>query len=255
MDKLETNQRKNILVIDDDLGMRESLEEVFNEDFNVFTAKGGIEGIDFLKRRRFNLVLLDLTMPGMDGVDVLRWTRELEEPPPVMIITAHSSQERAEECADLAVIGYVQKPIDATKLFNRVTAILNKDKQTGNIETDSEDVSPKKLTSLVEEAIRYIKTRYTDHIEPLRPSEVAAYLRVSREYLVRQFREETAYGVSEYINRLRIKKAKELLLRNRDTPISEISCQSGFADGNYFLRVFNKYEGMTPTEFRKSNGR
>jgi YesN/AraC family two-component response regulator len=252
--KLETNRRKNILVIDDDLGMRESLDEVFNEDFNVFMAMNGEEGIDFLKGRRFNLVLLDLSLPGIDGIEVLKWTRGLAEPPPVMILTGHSSQERAEECADLAVIGYVQKPFDANKLFDRVTVMLKEDKKTGIIAANSKSGSAKKLSSLVEKAIRFIKGHYLDHTEPLKPKEVADHVGVSREHLLRSFKEEIECGVNEFINRLRIRKAKELLLEKKDAVISEISYGSGFENENYFIKIFKRYTGTTPTDFRESNG-
>src|SRR4030067_1668456 len=245
--ELKTDQRKSILIIDDEQGIWESLDELFGEKFNLFTAIDGKEGIDLLKHRRFNLVLLDLTMPGIDGMEVLKWIRGLSESPPVMILTGHSTHERDKGGADSGVLGYIEKPFNAAELFNRVSAILQEDKKKGNIATDSESAFTKKLSSLVEKAIRFFNIRYTDHINPLRPHEVAAHVGVSREHLGRRFKEELGCGVTEYINRLRIEKAKQLLLENKDTPISEIYCDSGFENENYFLKIFKRYTGMTPT--------
>ena len=125
LDGLTGHKRKNILVVDDEPGILESLEEVFNPKFNVFTAKDGKEAIDLLERLRFNLITLDLTLPGIDGIDVLKKIRGLPEPPPVIIITAHSTHERAKICADSAVKGYIEKPFDPFALLERVSGIPN----------------------------------------------------------------------------------------------------------------------------------
>lgn len=251
--ELETHQRKSILIIDDEPGILESLDQLFSDKFNVLMAVDGEEGIGLLKRRRFNLVLLDLTMPGMDGMEVLKWIRNLSEPPPVMILTGHSTHERAKGCADSGVLGYIEKPFNTTELFDRVTAILKEGKKKGNIATNSEPAFAKKISSLVEKVIRFINIRYTDHANPLRPKEVAAHLGVSREHLVRRFKEETGCGVNEYINRLRIKKAKQLFLQNKDAIISKVAYDSGFENETYFLKIFKRYTGTTPTNFRKPN--
>jgi len=251
--ELRTNQRKSILIIDDEQGILESLDEMFSEKFNVFTAMDGEKGIDLLKRCRFNLVLLDLTMPGIDGMEVLKWIRGFSEPPPVMILTGHSTHERAKGCADSGVLGYIEKPFNTTELFDRVTAILKEDKKKGNIATNSESVFAKKLSSLVEKAIKFINIHYTDHTAPLRPNKVATHIGVSREHLVRKFKEEIGCGVNEYINRLRIKKAKQHLLQNKDATLSNISYDSGFENETYFFKMFKRYTRTTPTNFRKSN--
>jgi DNA-binding response OmpR family regulator len=183
--ELKTDRRKSILIIDDEQGILESLDELFSEKFNVFMAMDGEEGIDFLKRHFFDLVLLDLTMPGIDGMEVLKWIRGLSEPPPVMILTGHSTHERAKGCANSGVLGYIEKPFNPAELFNRVSAFLQEDKKKGNISANLEPAIAEKLSSLVAKAIRFINIRYTDHVNPLRPNEVAAHVGVSREHLTR----------------------------------------------------------------------
>jgi len=243
-------QRKNILVVDDEPGILESLEEVFNQRFNVFTAKDGKEAIDLLGRLRFDLVTLDLTLPEIEGIDVLKRIRELSEPPPVIVITGHSTHERAKECANSAVQGYIEKPFDPFELLERVTGILRENKNTENVVTNSEPVFAKELSRLVEKTIRFINIHYT---RPIRPKNVAEQVSIPRKRLGKKFKEETGHSMDDYLNWKRMQKTKELLLQNRDANLSEISYKSGFKSEAHFLRVFKRHTGTTPTDFRKSN--
>ena len=250
------SRRKNILVVDDEQGILESLEEVFNQRFNVFTAKDGREAIDLLGRLRFNLVTLDLTLPEIEGIDVLKRIRELSEPPPVIVITGHSTHERAKECANSAVLGYVEKPFDPFELLERVTGILKENKDTEKAGTDSELLFTKKLSEIVEKAVRFININYCKMNfckRPIRPKDVAAHVSVPRKLLGKMFKEETEHTMDDYLNLNRVEKAKELLLRDRDARESEASYKSGFRSVAHFLRVFKRYTGMTPTDFRKSH--
>jgi len=250
LDDLGRTQRKNILVIDDEQGILESLEEVFNQTFNVFTAKDGREAIDLLGRLSFNLVTLDLALPEIEGIDVLKRIRELSEPPHVIVITGHSTHERAKECANSAVQGYIEKPFDPFELLERVTGILRENKNAKNVVTDSEPLFVKESSRLVEKAIRFINIHYT---RPIRPKNVAEQVSIPRKRLGRKFKEETGHSMDDYLNWKRMQKAKELLLQNREANLSEVSYKSGFKSEAHFLRVFKRYTGTTPTDFRKSN--
>ncbi len=245
------NQRKRILLIDDEPGILESLEVLFDERFHIFKAKDGKEGISLLKRLQLDLVILDLTLPEIDGMHVLRWIRGQSETLPVIIITAHSTHEKAAECADSLVQGYINKPFDSLDLFERVVGILNEDSDdSADATADSGPEFANGLSSFVRESIRFIIGHYR---EPIRPRDVAARISVSREYLARKFKEETGFSVGDYINRLRIEKAGQLLLEKRDLKLSELSYEMGFNSDTHFLKTFKRYAGVTPTAFRKSN--
>jgi len=244
-------QRKNILIIDDELGILESIEELFNDTFNVFKAKDGKEGLDLFKSRSIDLVMLDLKLPGMEGLDVLKGIREFSKTVPVIVLTGHSTIERAERCADLMVHGYIRKPFDSFDLLERVREILNENTNIGNIEINhSTYASVNGLSSPIRQSVNFINNHYT---KPIMPKDVAARVLVSREYLGRKFKKELGHSINEYINGLRIEKSKQLLLKNKDKKLFQVSHQLGFKSESHFLRIFKKYTGMTPNVFKKSS--
>ncbi len=107
----------NILVIDDDNATRETLEIVLREEqFQVETAANGYEGIDILKSRKVDLVITDLRMDGLDGIEVLETIREADGNLPVIIITAYEDMTTIIEAMRLGAYDYIEKPIDIARL-------------------------------------------------------------------------------------------------------------------------------------------
>ncbi|OUM86980.1 MAG: hypothetical protein BAA01_12850 [Bacillus thermozeamaize] len=97
---------------------------------------------------------------------------------------------------------------------------------------------------------QFIERHYT---EPLTLESIARCFFVSKEYLSRAFKQETGWNVSDYILRLRMERAKELLIRDR-LPIKAVARFVGYEDVAYFYRLFKKHFGVTPGEIRKANG-
>jgi DNA-binding response OmpR family regulator len=109
-DNVNIIQRKTILIIDDERGMLESLGELFIDSFDVLKAKDGKEGLSLLGSLRIDIVLLDLRLPGMDGVEVLKSIRELSKTVPVIVMTAHSTIESDTEGTLLTQLNYSLLP-------------------------------------------------------------------------------------------------------------------------------------------------
>lgn len=118
---------RSILVVDDDEIVREMAHLVLTQaGFAVTTATSGQLGLDVLRRARIHLVLLDIAMPGLSGLDVLKRIRDLPEPrPAVMMMTARGDAETVKGAMDLGAHGYVVKPFAAKALVSRVKAVLN----------------------------------------------------------------------------------------------------------------------------------
>jgi len=248
-------ERENILVIDDEEGVQDSLEVLFRDDFNVFKARDGREGLRLVNSLRPDLVLLDLKLPIIPGVDVLKSMRESSDLPPVMILTAHNSAEWAARCADLGVQGYIEKPFDPFVLFERVKKTLAGKKSSENIETDHPIPSPvKNLSSVVKKAIEFIENNYMRPI-PILPRDVAKYVGRSEVRFGKRFKRETGKTIGEYFTDLRIKKAKELLLEDEDIKPSHLWERLGFNSERHFFRTFKRITGKTPAAFRKSASR
>ncbi len=116
---------KHILIVDDELSVRSSLEEWFREDgFAVDTAEDGNAALRAMDKGPFDIVLLDLKMPGLDGVEVQKRLREIDPNATVIILTAYASVETAVQALKLGAFDYVTKPVDPDDLSNLVRNAL-----------------------------------------------------------------------------------------------------------------------------------
>lgn len=117
----------NILVVDDQLGIRRLLLETFKEDHHsVEMAADGIDAIELLRSFHPDLILMDMKMPGMNGIDTLRKIRALDKKVDVIMMTAYGDAQNMEQAKELDVIHYISKPFDLFELRDKVKKILSK---------------------------------------------------------------------------------------------------------------------------------
>ncbi|HEX8738468.1 MAG TPA: sigma-54 dependent transcriptional regulator [Pyrinomonadaceae bacterium] len=132
--------RKAILVVDDEKSQREILEMILSgEGYDVTTASSGEAALKFVADRRFDLVLSDLKMTGMSGIDLLKELVAYDKSIMVILLTAHGTVDSAFEAKDLGAFAYLQKPYDREKLLESVSRALNKLTQ---LDTEIVSVSP-----------------------------------------------------------------------------------------------------------------
>lgn len=109
---------EHILVVDDEHDVREGLGKLLEmEGYDVTTAENGLVAVERAKLQRFDLVLTDLRMPGMDGVETLMELKRLHPGMPVIVVTAYASDETAARCEHEGAYGYVMKPFDLDELL------------------------------------------------------------------------------------------------------------------------------------------
>jgi len=109
---------EHILVVDDEPDVREGLGKLLEmEGYDVTTAENGLVAIERAKVRRFDLVITDLRMPGLGGVETLKGLKQLHPGMPVIVVTAYASDETTARCKREGAYGYVMKPFDLDKLL------------------------------------------------------------------------------------------------------------------------------------------
>src|SRR5215204_246522 len=119
--------RKSILVVDDEKNQREILETILSgEGYDVTTASSGEAAMRFVESRRFDLVLTDLKMTGMSGLDLLKELTNFDKSIIVILLTAHGSVDSAVDALRLGAFDYLQKPYDSAKLLETVARALNR---------------------------------------------------------------------------------------------------------------------------------
>lgn len=132
--------RKSILVVDDEKNQREILETILSgEGYDVTTASSGEAAMKFVESRRFDLVLTDLKMTGMSGLDLLKELTNFDKSIIVILLTAHGSVDSAVDALRLGAFDYLQKPYDSEKLLETVSRSLQK---LSNLDAEIVSVSP-----------------------------------------------------------------------------------------------------------------
>ena len=132
--------RKSILVVDDEKNQREILETILSDEgYDVTTASSGAAAMKFVESRRFDLVLTDLKMTGMSGLDLLKELMNFDKSIIVILLTAHGSVDSAVDALRLGAFDYLQKPYDSEKLLDTVDRAL---KKLSALDTEIVSISP-----------------------------------------------------------------------------------------------------------------
>jgi len=110
-------QQGSVLVVDDEVGPRESLRMILQPLYEVKTASNGQEALQFLQEGKIDLITLDLKMPGLSGLDVLREIKKMNAEAAVVIITAYGSLTNAHEAIRYGAVDFISKPYNATDIL------------------------------------------------------------------------------------------------------------------------------------------
>ena len=124
MDGKDTPKNARILVVDDEEGARDSLEAILEDDYDVVCVDRGIKALSCLKKEEFNLVLLDLTMPEMNGIDVLKRIKSNDKEINVIIVSAIDRAREAMAAIQTGAFDYITKPFDPETIMTRVKRAL-----------------------------------------------------------------------------------------------------------------------------------
>ena len=215
----------------------------------VGEAANGLEGLEAARRLEPSLIITDLKMPQMDGIEMLRTLRAEGCNAYVIILTAYDNFSYAQSALRLGAVDYLLKPFHDGDLENAVNRLRAR--------MDSETQDPVTLgtprkgdkSKYVLEAMAYISKHYNE--PDISVGTVAQSLNISEGYLSHTFKKETDYTLLGYITRYRIHKAMELLKDCR-VKVYEVAEQVGYRDIAYFSATFKKYTGISPSEYQLS---
>ncbi len=119
-------QKRAILIVDDELGVRESLKMILMPGYQVHTAVNGEEALHSIQKDQIDLVALDLRMPGLPGIEVLRQIKKNDPDIEVIVITAYGTAEDAKEAVRNGAGDFITKPFNAADLVNSVNKSLER---------------------------------------------------------------------------------------------------------------------------------
>lgn len=252
---------KTILIVDDEPrtreGVRKTLEAWSSGRCNIVTATSGVEALEWLQKQVAHLVVTDIRMPEIGGLELIERLHELEHPPVIIVISGYSEFDYARKALQYGVVDYLLKPLDKRKLVTAVESALERREKIDRIERMEKLVDPKLLEAAqqdkgysvqVQEALKYVDQHLQ---EPVSLKEVAEVLHLNSSYFSVLFKEQTGLTFSEYLTRRRVQRAKELLA-GTPLPISEIAEKVGYQTAKYFVKVFRDLEEVSPSQYRHS---
>lgn len=212
-------------------------------------ASNGQEGIQLIEKHQPDIVITDVRMPLLSGLDMLKQTKEKYNYEAI-IISGYDEFEYAKRAIQLGVTDFILKPIHFEELHAALTKITEKLRHQKTKKQSSIELAPLLIESkdtYVTNMIQYIQDHYHEKISIQDMSEI---LQVSHMTLHTKFKKATNYTFNDYLNRYRIRKALELM-NNSSILIYEIANQVGYSDYKYFSQVFKKYTGVSPSQFKQ----
>lgn len=245
------------LIIDDEKPVRQGIIALGHWDeygiTQIFEAMEGEAGLEILRTQQPEIALVDMKMPKMDGAGFLEIARREFPQVKYIVISGYDDFEYAKQAIKAKVLDYLLKPVVESELNETLAlAITELAGEKGREENGRSFTEFKKgLMTSDKRSLTEIKDYIDRHFEQdIRLSFFAERYYLSKEYLSKLFREEFGFTIYEYVLKVRMEKAKELL-SDPAVKVLTVSAYVGYRDNNYFSRAFKTYYGVSPTEFRE----
>jgi DNA-binding response OmpR family regulator len=252
-----------ILIVDDNSENLKLLADLLKmEKYNIRVVKDGSNAITTIKKKHPDLVLLDIMMPGLNGYEVCRQIKKLNQniEIPIIFITALTENENKALAYQSGGVDYITKPIQTEEVLTCIKTHL----ELGKLKSENNQpvtTGKYKKVNLPEYKRKEYAKRLNNYMlneqvflnDEISIPRIAALLKIPRHHLSMTINIEFNQNFYSYINTFRIKYAEQILKnpKDKDKSILMIAYRSGFQTKSAFNRAFKDHNGVTPTEFRK----
>ncbi|MBN1913900.1 MAG: response regulator [Candidatus Omnitrophica bacterium] len=231
---------EKILVVDDNQNIRSIFTTAF-DDYNFLTASSAKEALEILKRPHdIDLIVLDVMMPDMNGLELLKEIKGLNKKAKVMIMTGYGTKDIAIEALRSQADEFIEKPFDIVAVRDLFEKMFRQNRDFATSQY------PQAGGNKVHFAKRMLERNFNKQFSL---QDISKEVFLNYKYLSRSFKEKTGKSFNEYKLDLKLKAAKELLIKSSFT-VNEIAYQVGYRNPNSFMKMFKKLTNLTPSEFR-----
>lgn len=236
-----------ILLVEDELYIRRGLKNHIDWSrigFEVISeASNGMQALDKIKKINPHVILTDIKMPVMGGIELLEKVNAIYPEIIVVMLTGYADFEYAQKCIELKAFSYILKPTDEDKIYG----VFNKIKlHLDSVSTGEANANCSKIVIIIND---YIRNNIFEKITLVQLSELVY---MNKSYISTYYKNQTGINIRDFILQEKIKKAK-LLMNENNYKIYEISDMIGYMDFRTFSKAFKKVEGMNPKEYLQKN--
>lgn len=246
------SKSRRILIVEDDMDLRAYLSNVLQRSFTVELARNGKEALDCAVKFNPDLILSDVMMPEMDGIEMLKALKSDTSLShiPVLLLTAKTDIEFQREGLKVGAFDYILKPFDAEVLFRKISNVIGQQDilKRGILKNIGISDISEKYTSydskLIEKLNQIIETEMTE--PDFSVDSIAAKLSLSRMSLHRKIKALTGLSMTGYVNIIRIRYAKNMFDSGCDR-CNDAMMAIGIDSASYFNKLFKEQYGVSPS--------
>lgn len=244
-----------LIIVEDDPMLRNSLSQGFPWEKYGFRllgcAQDGMAALHLIKELAPDAVMTDIRMPKMDGLTLMGAIRREGFSPEVVLLSAYDDFQYAQRGLNAGAFAYILKidvfeEMEPTML--RLAEHLQKKKSASQEQGENEEeLQLRNSATAIQYALQYIPAHLN---EGIRVSELAERFKLSANYFSQRFHQETGTTYVNYVKMLRLKRAKEMLVKT-DNSLQKIARETGLQNAQYFCKFFKAETKMTPSQYRK----
>jgi signal transduction histidine kinase/ligand-binding sensor domain-containing protein/DNA-binding response OmpR family regulator len=249
-------EKKSMVIVDDDVQIRQYLVSIFKNHFTVHEAENGARGLELARTYQPDIVISDIKMEGITGIDLCKTIKE--DPAtshiPVILLTGTSSPELKLEGVEGGADDYITKPFDVVLLVARVNSLLKNRSNLqqyfyGEITLSNNNFKvSEEYKAFLEKCIAIVEKHLDD--DHFNVKTFIAEMGMSRSNLFRKVKEVSGLSINVFIRFIRLRKGAELLI-NTNHNVNETAALVGIIDVQYFREQFTRLFGMKPSEYIK----
>ncbi len=251
------HNKPTVLLVEDNLDLRQYIEEEFRDYYNFYSASDGVEGYEMAVEILPDLIISDIMMPAMNGFEFCQKIKQnmVTSHIPVILLTAKTSMESQIKGFESGADSYIPKPFNIEQLIATTNSLIenrNRLREKFNIEKVLSDLPVKNTAD--DKFIQKVNDTVNNNISEVEFGvlELSKELGISRVHLHRKLKSIANVSPNEFIKNIRLQKSRELLLQLEFT-ISEVCYKVGFNSPAYFSSCFKSYYQMSPSEFVERN--
>lgn len=268
-----------LLIVEDELIERQVLKKTLQKRFGdqclIWEAENGKEAVEVFAREEIQVAILDIGMPGMNGIQAAEIIRKEGPECCIIFLTAYDRFDYARKAISVGAMEYLLKPYSSREVINVVGEALriagqherwrqgeaveselikknlrhfldSEEEKEQEQESQAEDLSYTRLSVMASMVEEYIRSHYMNEISM---NDAARAVNYSEPYFCKMFKLQYGQNFTSYLAEYRINEAKKLLCRP-NVNVKDVGVSVGYPDSNYFTKVFRRLTGMNPSEYR-----